>query len=171
MRNSFLCAIFLSGAFLGQAQTDAEKVRSTVSKNDIEAHIFFLGSDDIDIPANYQATNLRTYRVKPAGENNSYYQQVKFQKVSPPESIAWKLKEERSGRYIYLSAENTDFKGDAVFLGYGTEQDFKSHDVKDKLVVVNGGLEGESGLIANYRAGMTKRMSSASVTASSRWPG
>ena len=167
MRKLLLCAIFLSGAFLGQAQTDAEKVRSTVSKNDIEAHIFFLasdelkgratGSEEIDIAANYLATNLRRYGVKPAGENNSYYQQVKFQKVSPPESIAWKLKEERSGRFIHLSAENTDFKGDAVFLGYGTEEDFKAHDIKDKLVVVNGGLEGESGLIATDRAGMKKR--------------
>lgn len=167
MLKSILCALLMAGTFTIQAQTDAAKVRSTVSKKDIEAHIFFLASDElkgratgsaeIDIAASYLANNLRRYGVKPAGENNSYYQQVKFEKVSQPESISWKFDQEPSDKFINLSVENMDFKGDALFLGYGSEEDFKSHDVSGKLVVVNGGLEGESNLIINYRAGMKKR--------------
>ncbi len=167
MHKTVLCALLFAGTLFAQAQTDAEKVRSTVSKNDIEAHIFFLasdelkgratGSEEIDIAASYLANNLRRYGVKPAGENNSYYQQVKFEKLMQPESVIWKFEKWQSDKFINLSVENIDFKGDAVFLGYGSEEDFKSNDVKDKLVVVYGGLEGESGLMVNYRAGVKKR--------------
>ena len=102
MRISTLVILLLAGSFFTQAQTDAEKVRSTISKNDIEAHIYFLvsdelrgratGSAEIDIAASYLANNLRRYGVKPAGDDGSYYQQVKFEKVSPPESIEMHMK-------------------------------------------------------------------------------
>ena len=167
MQKSLLFALLFTGTLLIQAQTDAEKVRSTVSKNDIEAHIFFLasdelkgratGSEEIDIAASYLANNLRRYGVKPAGEDNSYYQQVKFEKLIQPESINWKFENVQSDKFVNLSVDNMEFKGEAVFLGYGSEEDFKSNDVRDKLVVVHGGLESESSLMINYRSGMKKR--------------
>jgi len=77
--------------------------------------------------------------------------------MSPPQSIDLKMDQLGSGKFIHLAVANTAFKGEALFLGYGSEEDFKSHDVKGKLILVKGGMEGESDLMINYRAGMKKR--------------
>ena len=47
MRIPTLIILLMAGTFFVQAQTDAEKVRATISKNDIEAHIYFLASDEL----------------------------------------------------------------------------------------------------------------------------
>jgi len=167
MRIFTLIVALLAGSFFTQAQTDAEKVRATISKNDIEAHIYFLASDElkgratgsaeIDIAANYLANNLRRYGVKPAGDNGSYYQQVKFEKVSPPESIEMQMKNLHLTEFINLKVSEMNFEGDAVFLGYGSEEDFKSNDVSGKLVLTFAGNEGATGMMQSYRARIKKR--------------
>ncbi len=167
MRIHTLIALLLAGSFFIQAQTDADKVRATISKNDIEAHIFFLASDElrgratgsaeIDIAASYLANNLRRYGVKPAGDDGSYYQQVKFEKVSPPESIEFLMKNLDLSEFINLKVSEMNFKGDAVFLGYGSEEDFKSNDVSGKLVLALAGSEGATEMMQSYKAGMKKR--------------
>ncbi len=167
MRISTLVILLFAGSFFIQAQTDAEKVRSTISKTDIEAHIFFLASDElkgratgspeIDIAASYLANNLRRYGVKPAGDEGSYYQQVDFEKVNPPESIELTMKNLNISEFINLKISEMNFDGDAVFLGYGGEEDFKSHDVKGKLVLTYAGSEGATQMMQSYRAGMKKR--------------
>jgi len=83
------------------AQTEIEKVNSTVSKNEIESQIYFLASDElkgretgsqeIDIAAAYLANMLRKYGVKPIGENNSYYQNVQLEKISPAKHLEIEL--------------------------------------------------------------------------------
>ena len=167
MRISTLVILLFVGSFFVQAQTDAEKVRSTISKNDIEAHIFFLASDElkgratgspeIDIAASYLANNLRRYGVKPAGDDGSYYQQVDFEKVSPPESIELNMKDLNLSEFINLKISEMTFEGDAVFLGYGSEEDFKTNDVKGKLVLTYAGNEGATDMMQSYRAGIKKR--------------
>lgn len=167
MRISTLLILLFAGSFFVQAQTDAEKVRSTISKNDIEAHIFFLASDElkgratgspeIDIAASYLANNLRRYGVKPAGDDGSYYQQVDFEKVSPPESIELNMKDLNLSEFINLKISEMTFEGDAVFLGYGSEEDFKTNDVKGKLVLTYAGNEGATDMMQSYRAGIKKR--------------
>ncbi len=167
MRSSTLL-LFLFALTLGAyAQTDAEKVRSTISRNDIEAHIYFLASDElkgratgspeIDIAASYLANHLRRYGVKPAGDDNSYYQQVKFENVHVPESIAFKTDQFSGEKFVNLQVDNSEYEGEAVYLGYGSEEDFKAADVKGKLVLVEAGLEGETSWRASYRSSMNKR--------------
>jgi hypothetical protein len=167
MRIPTLIILLMAGTFFVQAQTDAEKVRATISKNDIEAHIYFLASDElkgratgspeIDIAASYLANHLRRFGVKPAGDDGSYYQQVKLEKVSPPESIEMTMKNLNLSEFINLKVSNMEFEGDAIFLGYGTEDDFSSNDVKGKLVLVLAGQEGETEMMQSYRAGRKKR--------------
>ncbi len=167
MRNSILFTLLLAVAFHTWAQTDADKVRSTVTQNDIEAHIYFLASDElrgratgspeIDIAASYLANHLRRYGVQPAGDDGTYYQQVAFEKVTPPETIEVKLESLNLTDFINLKVSNTAFQGDAVYLGYGGEEDFKTIDVKGKLVLVQAGEEGASDMMSSYRAAMKKR--------------
>lgn len=167
MRFSTLFAVLLAGSFFAHAQTDAEKVRTTISKNDIEAHIYFLASDElkgratgspeIDIAASYLANHLRRYGVKPAGDDGSYYQQINFEKVSTPESIEMLMKKLDLSEFINLKVSEMNFKGEAIFLGYGSEEDFKSNDVKGKLVLTFAGNEGATEMMQSYKAGMKKR--------------
>lgn len=148
------------------AQTDEELVRSTVVKSDIESHIYFLasdelkgrqtGSDELKIASAYLANHLRKYGVKPAGEDGSYYQNVPFEKVSAPKSIHFKANDFSSDKFLALSVKNIDFKGEAIYLGYGTKEDFAKADVKDKLVIVKAGTEETKDMRARYMAGRTK---------------
>ena len=126
-----------------------------------ENRLFFLASDElkgratgspeIDIAASYLANNLRRYGVKPAGDKGSYYQQVRFEKVSPPESVELQMKNLNLSEFINLKVSDMSFEGDAIFLGYGSEEDFKSNDVKGKVVLAFAGNEGATGAVRQSR--------------------
>ena len=126
MKNSIIFLMALCFGITLKAQTDKELVTSTVLKSDIEGHIYFLasdelkgrqtGSDELDIAAAYIATTLRKYGVKPAGENDSYYQNVPLEKVNPPSSIKVQLNDISGEEFLGVSVKNIDFNGEAVFL-------------------------------------------------------
>jgi len=141
----FLISIFYSAT----AQTELEKVKSTVSKNDIEGHIYFLASDElrgretgspeIDIAAAYLANTLHRYGVKPVGNNEYYYQNVQMEKVSSPEHISLQLNDLKFDEFIGFQVDKTDYKGEVLYLNYGLEADYKDKDVKGKLIVAMTG--------------------------------
>ena len=149
------------------AQKDAELVASTVVKSDIESHVYFLasdelkgrqtGSDELKIAAAYLSNHLRKYGVKPAGENGTYYQNVPLEKVTAPEKIHFKVNDFSTDKYLALSVKNIDFNGEAVFLGYGSKEDFADADVKNKLVITKAGTAETKDVRSQYGAGMGKR--------------
>ena len=159
--------LMISLSLSANAQTEAELVASTVVKNDIESHVYFLasdelkgrqtGSDELKIAAAYLSNHLRKYGVKPAGENGTYYQNVPLEKVTAPENIHFKVNDFSSDKYLALSVKNIDFNGEAVFLGYGSKEDFAAADVKDKLVITKAGTAETKDVRSQYGAGMGKR--------------
>ena len=92
MKNLFLTALLLTGITV-LAQSEAEKAASTIRKSDIEAHIYFLASDELkgretgshelNIAAAYLANNLRKSNVIPAGDQGSYYRMFPWKKLAP----------------------------------------------------------------------------------------
>ena len=166
MKSAIITVVSLCLALNAFGQSDADLVRSTVTKNDIEAHIYFLASDElrgratgsqeIDIAANYLANNLRRYGVEPAGDNGSYYQEVKFRERSTPASINIVSDNFNKGKLITFSIDNIDFKGQGIFLNFGTEADFNKYNVKGKLVVVNAGSPNDVTMMASYNASREK---------------
>jgi hypothetical protein len=148
------------------AQTDAEKTSSTVSKSNIEGHIYFLASDElkgretgspeIDIAASYLANTFRRYGVKPAN-NGSYYQDVKLEKVTAPKKMSIQLNDASSDKLMSLKGHNVDYIGDAVFLNYGLTEDYKKQDVKGKLVIVKAGSEGKTDAMSSFSRRNEKR--------------
>ncbi|MFT5254033.1 MAG: aminopeptidase YwaD, partial [Flavobacteriales bacterium] len=131
------------------SQSDRELVLETVNKNVIEGHIYFLaddllkgretGSPENKIAASYLANTLRGYGVKPIPSTKSYFQEVLLQKVSPPSLFELAINGSPSENKVILEASAIDFKGDAVYLGYGLEDDYKGKDVDNKLVIIRGG--------------------------------
>jgi len=144
---SFIMIVFTLLSINGQ--TEVEKVNTTISKNDIESQIHFLASDElrgretgspeIDIAAAYLANTLHGYNVKPAGENNSFYQYVQLEKISAAKNLSIQLNDFNSKKLLPLQAVNIDLKGSAIYLNYGFEDDYKDKDVKGKLVIVKAG--------------------------------
>ncbi|MET2985513.1 M28 family peptidase [Aureibaculum conchae] len=148
MQKIALFSFFLLISLSCNAQTEVDKVNETVSKNDIEGHIYFLASDElkgretgtpeIDIAASYLANSFRRYGVKPAG-NGSYYQNVELEKISKAKNLSISLNGTTSDKLIPVEVANTSFSGEAIYLNYGFEDDYKNKNVKGKLVIVKTG--------------------------------
>ena len=148
------------------AQNEVDKTKSTVSKNDIEGHIYFLASDElrgretgtpeIDIAASYLANSFRRYGVKPANKN-SYYQNVELQKVSAAKNTSLKLNSISTQKLITLKAQNIDFNGEAIFLNFGQEEDYKGKNVSGKLVITKAGSPENESPMGAFQAAKDKR--------------
>ena len=166
MKIKFFLTLSICSVFILSGQTEAELANSTVFKKDIEGHIYFLASDELkgrqtgthelDIAAAYLANNLRKHDVKPAGKDGSFYQNVPLEKVSAPNAITLSVNELSFDKFLAMSVKNFSYKGDAIFLGFGSEEDFKNNEVEGKLVIVKAGTEETSDMRAKYRAGRKK---------------
>lgn len=124
-------------------------ITALVTKSDAEAHLTFLASDEmrgrntgspeLEIAANYIASNFKQWGIKPApGTNNAYFQTVEFQKTSPPsvlefvvEGETFKLKDD----VVQLAGGDVETSGAIAFVGYGSRADFEKANVKGKIVV------------------------------------
>lgn len=148
MKRLILFPFVLLVFFEGRTQTDAELTRATVSKSDIEGHIYFLASDElrgrntdspeIDIAASYLANTLRRYNVQPAN-NGSYYQAVQLQKTSKPTQLQLDLGDFSTTDIWMLEGSNVDYSKSAVYVNFGTEEDYLKAKVKGRLVIAKAG--------------------------------
>lgn len=139
----------LVSVFTLSAQTEIEKVKETVSKSDIEGHIYFLADDalkgratgtpELKIAASYLANSFRRYGVKPNPKTGTYYQEVKLKRVSPPKDVAMKLNDAKITDYAFINAASLASKDDAINLNYGLEDDYNGKDVNGKVIVVKAG--------------------------------
>ena len=139
----------LSCIFSMTAQTEAEKVKETITKSEIEGHIYFLaddvlrgretGSPEIKIAASYLANSFRSYGVQPNPKTGTYYQDVKLKRVSPPKDASIEINNQAIMDYIFLNAVAMTSNQDAIFMNYGLADDYKGKDVKGKVIIVKAG--------------------------------
>jgi len=149
MKIKFSLVIALLYVAFAIAQSEKEKVISTVNKNTIQGHIYFLADDllkgretgtaENKIAASYLANTLRGYGVDPNPLTGTYYQDVQLLKVDPPKGITLSIDSKEVKKKVVLNPSKMDYIGDAVYLGYGLEEDYKGKDVHKKIVVVKGG--------------------------------
>lgn len=129
----------------------------------LKAHIDFLahdllkgrdtGSEGYAIAAEYMASHFAQYGLKPAGDSNTYFQQVTFLRRKLEQNSASLSFKGSAGTqelsfpeefYTGGSSEATELKLSApmVFVGYGIKaptlnhNDYEDVDVKDKIVVM-----------------------------------
>ena len=149
MRTTTLIALFFLFIAPLFSQTEKELVEATVTKNNIEGHIYFLSDDllkgretgtpELEIAASYLANTFRRYGVQPVSKTGSYYQEVPLQKVSPPKNLFLKINGTEYKKTAVLEASKMDFKGEAIYLGYGLEADYKGKDVTEKIIYIKAG--------------------------------
>ena len=133
------------------AQTDKEKVESTISKSKIEGHIYFLADDllkgretgtpENKIAASYLANSLRSYGVQPNPKTGTYFQEVTLEKVSPPQQMELQINKQTIADVVGIKVAAKQYAGEIVYVGYGLDADYQDRDVKGKLVLVKAGSE------------------------------
>lgn len=138
------------------SQSEKEKVEATVTKNKIEGHIYFLaddllkgrqtGSPENKIAASYLANTLRSYGVQPVNQNvikgsstESYFQEIKLNLVNPMKRLLLEIDGKELKKKVVLKPNKMEFTGEAIYLGYGLEEDYKGKDVSEKIVIVRSG--------------------------------
>ena len=141
--------ITLAFAFTLTAQTEKEKVSETISKADIEGHIYFLADDllkgretgtpELKIAASYLANILRGYGVKPNPKTGNYYQEVKLKRVSPPKEASISINNQSLSDFVFLDATPLTSDTEAIFLNHGLEDDYINKDVNGKVIIVKAG--------------------------------
>lgn len=143
--------VCLNSAFVfGQA--DKELAASLITKEKIEAHIYFLASDELKgratgtnekkIAAQYLANTLHSYGVKQVPGAEGYFQNVPLTRTKAPSKKGIIINGEAADfAPVPLQGGNIDYDGPAVYLNYGLEADYAGHDVKGKLVFIKAGSE------------------------------
>ncbi len=149
MKYISLLAVLLLGTTSLFAQTEKELVESTITKSKIEGHIYFLADDllkgretgtfENKIAASYLANALRGYGVKPNPQTGTYYQEVTLKKTTPPRRLSLSINDQEYKKKVVIKAQKMNFSGDAIFMGYGLEDDYKGVDVSKKVVIIKGG--------------------------------
>ncbi len=156
MKYTLLVFFLLLSSITLYSQSEKEKVESTITKNKIEGHIYFLADDllkgretgtpENKIAASYLANTLRGYGVKPVTQNvmkgsntESYFQEVKLNNISPIKRLLLAIDGKEIKKKVVLNPNKMEFTGEAIYLGYGLESDYKGKNVSEKIVIVRSG--------------------------------
>lgn len=143
-----LLAAFSLNFAVSLAQTEAEKVTSTITQNEIEGHIYFLADDLLEgratgttgnkIAASYLANTLRGYGVKPNPQTGTFYQDVPLIRTKIPE-MSFSINGKPMNKVATVTTAELDYNDELVYLNYGLKEDYCGKDVKGKFVILKGG--------------------------------
>lgn len=149
MKNTYLIIIALLFFSISFSQTEKEKVQETITKGNIEGHIYFLaddllkgretGTNENKIAASYLANSFRRYGVKPNPKTGTYYQDVKLKRVSPPNEVTLEINGQKINDYAFIFPSPLHTESDAVYLNYGLEEDYKGKNLKGKVIIIKSG--------------------------------
>lgn len=172
MKKSSLLYLGLLLANFGlQAQeTNISAITQSITEPQVEMHIRFLASDELQgrdtgspglkIAARYIANYFDAYEVAPPPGMDNYFQPVPLQKVTAPQrgqltigNNAYELKQD----FLLIGGENTDIDAPVVYLNHGTAEDISGKNVEGKIVVLKGGMPGETSPQAWFYSAKEKR--------------
>ena len=148
----------------------------TLTRAEVEAHIRFLASDELQgrrtgepgnwTAARYIAEQFRQLGLKPAGATDNqgdYFQRINLEKVKAATSATLLVGKDtlRLGKEVVVMAGGpTEASGEVVYVGYGlTDGDdgYKGRDVKGRIIVAQGGSPDAKGPGEIFRASAEKR--------------
>jgi len=160
MRKSLTVCLFLaSAATLFAASTTAP----TLDSEKIRAHVKYLASDELegrgmnqkggDLAAQYAADQFKSYGLKPAGDNGTYFQKVPMVGVQTLPDTSFNLVPNSGSPlplkllddYVTTNEAQTpvaDIDAPIVFVGYGITapeykwDDYKGFDLKGKVALL-----------------------------------
>lgn len=164
-----LAACWFSATTSGWSQ-EKEKIESEINQAELEKHIRFLASDEMQgretgspelaIAARYIAEFFRAHGIEPVEGQDNYFQEVPLRITSAPEEgsleigkNSYSLKDD----FLLLAGKNTQLSAPLLYLKHGSEEEIQEADVKGKIVVVKAGMPGESSPQAWFSSARKKR--------------
>jgi hypothetical protein len=127
----------------------------TISRADVEAHTYFLASDELmgrrtgeagnRVAARYIAEQFRLYGLKTPPGQDGYLQTIPFEKIKAASSGTLLVGADtlKLGKELVVMGGNpTNVTGEVVYVGYGLtdgEDGYKGRDLKGRIVVAQGG--------------------------------
>lgn len=166
MRQLLSYFLFIYLATSAIAQDSKEMVAETINKDKIAGHIYFLADDLLQgretgttenkIAASYIANQLRAAGAKPIPQTETYYQQVPMELVYPPRGFSLNINGTEVKAKIAMESGKLDQTVEGVYLGYGTEDDFKGVNVNKKIVLLKGGSAEDQGVRSSYMSRSAK---------------
>ncbi|MEZ0541561.1 M28 family peptidase [Fibrella arboris] len=124
-----------------------------LSRAELESHLRFIASDELQgrrtgsagnmAAARYLAEQFRQLGLKPASDNNSYYQPVALQRTQPTASGTIRFGADSltvGKQFVVVAGGAMSQTAESVYVGYGlTAEDYAGKDVKGKFVVTQVG--------------------------------
>ena len=172
MNKKLFLSLALFGALtsLKAQQNPSELVRETVTEPQVEFHIRFLASDElqgrevgtpgIQIAARYMADYFKAHHVQPLPGMDNYFQEVPLESTTAHQNGSLQLGKQTyslTDDFLLLSGENAELSAPVVYLDYGTEEELKDAEVEGKIVLLRAGLPGESSPQAWFSASRQKQ--------------
>ncbi|MEK6476194.1 M28 family peptidase [Catalinimonas sp. 4WD22] len=163
--------ILISGLFFSclVAQAQEEQITSSIHKNEVEASIRFLASDELkgrdtgspelDIAARFIAAQMESYGVKEVEGADGYFQAVYLLRQEPAKEASLSYGNQSLSLMedlLVLQGKNGELSGETIYLNFGTEEDFEGEDIAGKIIVVKAGLPGVSSSTGFIGAGQEK---------------
>jgi hypothetical protein len=156
---------------VSEAQTViADPITEEVTQSDVEFNIYFLASDEfrgrdtgtreLKIASRYLATWFQVYGIQPAPGHDSYYQEVPFQRLSPPDMATLTVADSTYSLNNHLIAMNSvrgEFSHPIITLNYASREEIAEHDIEGKIVIAETGLPGLTSPQQFFSASAEKR--------------
>ena len=166
----FSLSLILAGSFAQAQQEPVELIKETVTEPQVEMHIRFLASDElqgrdvgtpgIQIAARYIADYFISHNVQPLPAIGDYLQEVPLEQTTAHQVGSLQVGKHKYGLkddFLLLAGDNTELSGPVVYLNYGTEEELEEAKVEGKLVLLKAGLPGEDSPQAWFSAARQKR--------------
>ena len=149
------------------AQTEIDKIKNSIDKNSIQGPIYFLADDllkgretgtpENKVAAAYLANQLRSYGVQPNPKSGDYYQKFNLEQTTPPQQLNLSINGKNITNVVALNGDAIAYTNNAVFLGYGLEDDYKGKNVKGKVILIKGGNPEAGDVRTAFRYRRTKQ--------------
>lgn len=124
-----------------------------LTKAELEAHLRFIASDELQgrrtgspgnmAAARYIAEQFRLLGLKPAADNNSFFQPVALQRTQPTASGRIRFGSDSlklGNQFVVMNGNPINQTAPSVYVGYGlTAADYAGKDVKGKFVITQVG--------------------------------
>jgi Zn-dependent M28 family amino/carboxypeptidase len=154
------------------AAVDARGGAEQITADQLKSYLYFIAADamegrdtpsrGLDITANFIAMNLAKWGFKPAGDDSTYFQKIALRRarLDPDQTHAeFNGRPLKYGDDFLASATAGTASGRMVYVGDGwviksKEIDpYKQIDVKDKIIVYNGGALPKGVSVSEIRSG------------------
>lgn len=137
----------------------ARRAMTEITQAKLRADLTFIASDalegrdtpsaGLDKAADFIAARLRKLGIKPAGDNNTYFQRIELRRAKLDDAATTATLNNQNLKYgedFLTTLGSGEATGKLVFVGNGWQvkskniDDYQGLDVKDKIMIVAGGM-------------------------------